>query len=94
MSGGVRVHYDRGTTVFVTGDKAEVRRRLAVCGDPSPIWVKRRDAWATSVSVAARLLDQLEGRNVSVPIEDVQQVEFDLTETVPANHDLTPEGLW
>ena len=29
-----------------------------------------------------------------VPIEDANQVELDLSETVPANHDITPETLW
>ena len=94
MSDQIRLQYDRGTTVFVTGPKNEVRRRLAVCGDTSPIWVNRREAWATSTAAAAVLLAQLEGREIPVPIEDTQQHELDLAETVPANHDLTPETLW
>ena len=92
---GFRVTFDdAGSTAFVAGPKHEARRRLAVCGDPSPIWVRRREAWATSVPAASRLLDQLEGRNVVVPIEDARQWELDLSELGPANVPLAQGGLW
>lgn len=87
-----RVQFE-GNTAFVHGDKAEVRRRIEICGDHGPIWVRRREAWATSPEVANRVLDQLEGR-VEVPIDDADQMEIGHAETVPASHDLTPEGLW
>lgn len=89
-----RVTFDTGSTAFVYGPKAEARRRLAVCGDQSPIWVQRREAWATSVAAASLLLDQLEGRNVAVPIEDAAQTELDLTDTQPANHEVRQGVLW
>lgn len=81
-------------TAFVHGPKTEARRRLAVCGDLSPIWVKRREAWATSTVAANRLVDQLEGHNITVPLEDARQVEFDLTETEPANTPVAQGVLW
>lgn len=84
-----------GTTAFVTGPKNEARRRLAVCGDPSPVWVSRRGAWATSTAAANRLLDQLEARNLSVPVDDARQAALDLSETVPANVPPERQGaLW
>lgn len=89
-----RVTFDRGTA-FVAGPKAEARRRLAVCGDVSPIWVARREAWATSPAAANRLLDQLEGRHLTVPVEDAAQVALDLSETQPANVPPERQGaLW
>jgi hypothetical protein len=88
----MRVAFDRGTA-FIYGPKAEVRRRIEVCGDHGPIWVKQREAWATSPTVANRVLDQLEGR-VVVPIDDSDQDEIVFTESVPGNHDTTPAGLW
>lgn len=88
-----RVEFD-AATAFISGPKAEARRRLAACGDQSPVWVARREAWATSTTVAQRLLDQLEGRNVAATIEDTAQSELDLTETVPANALPSQQGLW
>jgi len=75
----MRVIFDRDTA-FIVGDKAEVRRRIAACGDHGPIWVPRRGAWATSPAVANRVLDQLEGRQ-PVVVDDTAQAELDLTET-------------
>lgn len=89
-----RVEFDRGTA-FVTGSKTEARRRLAACGDRSPLWVQRRDAWATSPAAARRLIDQLEARNIGVTIDDVAQGALDLTATTAANVlPDRPEGLW
>ena len=87
-----RVIFDRDTA-FIVGDKAEVRRRIAACGDHAPIWVRRRGAWATSPAVANRVLDQIEGRR-PVVVEDADQAALDLTETVPANHELRQGVLW
>ncbi|QIX27510.1 hypothetical protein ncot_13495 [Nocardioides sp. JQ2195] len=83
-----RVIFDH-QTAYLIGPKNEARRRLAVCGDSSPVWSKLRDAWATSTDVGNRVLDQLEGRNVFVPVEHHDQEELDLTETEPANVDRT-----
>lgn len=89
-----RVEFDRGTA-FVTGPKAEARRRIAACGDTEPIWTQRRSAWATSTSTASRVLDQLEARRVAVVVENADQACLDLTETVPANTlSMRQEGLW
>lgn len=87
-----RVQFDHGTA-FVHGPKDEARRRIAACGDAGPIWVKRRDAWATSTQVGNRVLDQIEGRQ-SVVITDSAQPAMEFTETVPANEDARQEGLW
>ena len=89
----VRVFFDRNSA-FISGPKAEIRRRIAACGDHSPIWTRHREAWATSPAVANRVLDQLEGRSVPVPVDDVDQREIQFAETVRANHDLTQESLW
>lgn len=87
-----RITFDHDTA-FVAGPKVEARRRIAVCGDSSPIWVSRRDAWATSPTVANRVLDQIEGRPVAV--EDVDQCELNLTDTTPANVPPVRQGvLW
>lgn len=88
-----RVEFDRATA-FVTGPKADARRRIAACGDPDPIWTKRRDAWATAPAIASRVVDQLEARRIPVIVDHADQATFDLTETVPANQPLTQEGLW
>lgn len=88
-----RVEYDRNTA-FVQGPPTEARRRIAACGDPAPIWVRRRSAWATSPAVASRVLDQLRGRNVAALVNDTAQNELDLTETVPATHVDMQESLW
>lgn len=86
MTSTIQVHFDRGTTAFVTGPKNEIRRRLAVCGDKAPVWVRRRDAWATSTAVASRLLEQLSGRPIDVP---------DPTPAPkPARPPREQEGLW
>lgn len=88
---GWRVSFDRGTA-FVVGPKTEARRRIAACGDSSPTWVRRRNAWATSPAVANRVVDQLDGR-LPVMLEDVAQTELDLTATSPANV-RAQESLW
>lgn len=89
-----RIEFDRATA-FVTGPKAEARRRLAACGEPEPIWVQRRGAWATSPSIASRVIDQLEARRIPVHVDNVDQVSLDLTETTPANApSKRQEGLW
>lgn len=87
------VRYDHGTA-FVRGPKAEARRRIAACGDPNPIWVKRREAWATSPAVAHKVMGQLEAWGATVPVEDAQQGELTFTETVPANHTIRQQALW
>lgn len=68
-----RVEYDQDTAWIVGPSKAEARRRIAACGDASPIWTARRGAWATSTEVANRVLDQLEGRHIGVVVEDTAQ---------------------
>lgn len=83
--------FDAGTA-FIVGPKAEARRRIAACGDRWPVWVARRNAWATSPAVANRVLDQLEARNVIARVEDSGQASLDLTETGPAND--IPASLW
>lgn len=90
-----RVTFDR-STVFVSGPKVEARRRLAACGDASPIWVRRRNAWATSLSAANRLVDQLEARRIAIIVENEDQAALDLSDTVPANVAATrrQEPLW
>lgn len=92
-----RVTFDHATA-FVAGPKTEARRRLAVCGDAAPIWVNRRDAWATSTRTANRLLDQLEARNITAVIEDHQQTRLDVDhpdiETEPATLPNAQGGLW
>jgi hypothetical protein len=90
-----RVEFDRATA-FVGGPKADARRRVAACGDADPIWVQRRGAWATSPSIASRVVDQLEARRIPVVVDHADQVCFDLSETVPANMPPTvpQEGLW
>lgn len=89
-----RVAFD-ASTAFIAGPKAEARRRITACGDSSPIWVARRNAWATSTPVARRVLVQLEARNLTVPVEDAAQVELDLTDTGPANVPPERQGaLW
>lgn len=93
MTTSFRVLFDHGTA-FVVGPKAEARRRIAACGDAAPIWVRRREAWATSPAVASRVLDQLEGRQIPTVVENSDQAELTFSESVPANSDLTPEGLW
>jgi hypothetical protein len=88
---GWRVTFDRGTA-FIEGPKTEARRRIAACGDHGPAWVSRRNAWATSPDIANRVIDQLDGRQ-PVVLEDVAQVELDLTATGLAN--IRPqESLW
>lgn len=87
-----KVHFDHNTA-FIIGPKVEARRRIAACGDSSPIWVRRREAWATSTTVANRVLDQLEGK--PVVIEDVDQPGLDITDTSPANVPPIRQGvLW
>ena len=78
-----RVEFDRGTA-FLHGPRAEARCRIAACGDTDPIWIRRRQAWATSPAVANRVLDQLEGRQ-PVVVENTDQTELTFTETEPAN---------
>ncbi len=46
--------------------------------------MNRRSAWATSPTVANRVLDQIEGRQ-PVAISDVDQTELNITDTEPAN---------
>ena len=88
------VEFDHGTA-FITGPKAEARRRIEACGDHGPIWTHRRGAWATSPSTASRVIDQLEARRVAVTIEHADQVCLDLSETTPANQpSLRQESLW
>ena len=88
------VVFDRGTA-FVAGPKTEARRRIAACGDHSPIWIGHRSAWATSPEAANRVLDQLEARNVTVSVDDVRQPRLDLTETGPASVAPERQGeLW
>lgn len=67
-----RVEFDR-ESAFVVGPKVEARRRLAVCGDTSPVWVGRRSAWATSTHAANRLLDQLESKHIRAVVENRDQ---------------------
>lgn len=86
------VTFDRGTA-FVEGPKTEARRRLAACGDTSPIWTGRRNAWATSAAAANRLIEQLEARNVQAVVEDTAQGGLTFTESHAAN-DLPDGGLW
>lgn len=78
------MEYDR-ETAWIIGPKAEARRRIAACGDSSPIWTARRSAWATSAPIAHRVLDQLEARGVSVVVDHADQAALDLTATGPAN---------
>lgn len=90
----VRITFD-ANTAFISGPKSEIRRRLAACGDPSPFWVPRRQAWATSIATANAVLGQLEARRIAVLIEHADQAEIGWTETVPAN--VAPErqgALW
>jgi hypothetical protein len=68
-----------GQTAFIEGPKSEARRRLAVCGDPRPTWVKRRSAWATSPAAARQVLDQLDARRIPYTVEDTAQAGLDLT---------------
>ena len=94
MTAPWRVTFDN-RTAFVAGPKADARRRLTVCGDHSPTWVSRRDAWATSPATARRLLDQLDARNITVSIDDEAQVALDLSDTEPANvPSRRQESLW
>jgi hypothetical protein len=72
-----QVTFDHGTA-FITGPKAESRRRIAACGDHAPTWVGRMAAWATSPAVANRVLDQLEARRMPVTVEDTAQAALDL----------------
>jgi hypothetical protein len=88
-----RVTYDRGTA-FVHGPKTEARRRIAACGDRSPIWTRHREAWATSPAVASLVLDQLEARNIPAGVDHADQSMIQFAGTLPANHDTTPEQLW
>lgn len=89
-----RIEFDRATA-FIVGPKAEARRRVAACGESDPIWVQRRGAWATSPSIASRVIDQLEARRIPVHVDNADQVSLDLTETVPANTpSMRQEGLW
>ncbi len=95
---GWRVTFD-AHTAFVAGPKTEARRRLAVCGDDAPIWVNRRDAWATSTKAANRLLDQLEARNIGAVVEDHGQGRLSVEElhTEPSHLPApvpTQGGLW
>jgi hypothetical protein len=93
VSAAWRVTFDR-STAFVVGPKAEARRRIAACGDHSPMWVARRSAWATSPAVASRVLDQLEARRVTVTVEHADQVELDLTKIAESGLDdlALPDG--
>lgn len=88
-----RISFDRATC-FVSGDKAEARRRIAACGDASPMWVERRRAWATSASVGNAVASQLEARRIPVVVENADQGALDLTETVPANLPPAQGGLF
>jgi len=92
-----RVTYDR-STAFVTGPKAEARRRIAACGDSAPQWIARRGAWATSPAVANAVLGQLEARRLTVVIEHTDQVGIDLaalgTEPVNSPPRLRQGALW
>ena len=87
------VTFDRGTA-FVEGPKTETRRRLAACGDTSPIWTGRRKGWATSTAAANKLIEQLEARNVQTIVEDTAQGGLDLSATEPANMISEQGGLW
>lgn len=89
-----RITIDRGSA-FVEGPKGEARRRITACGDMSPLWVQRRDAWATSPAVASRLLDQLDARRIRYTVEDSAQLGLDISDTQPANDLLPRQGaLW
>jgi hypothetical protein len=73
----IRVVFDAGSA-FIEGRKAEIRRRIAACGDRSPLWVQRRQGWATSPEVARRVLDQLDARRIPYQVEDTAQTGLDL----------------
>jgi hypothetical protein len=89
-----RVTFDHASA-FVAGPKAEARRRIAAAGDAGPMWVARRNAWATSTAVAVGVLGQLEARRVTVQVEHADQAELDLTRTEPANRPPErQEALW
>ena len=88
-----RVTFDRGTA-FITGPKAEARRRIAACGDHSPVWVARRGAWATGPAVASRVLDQLEARRITATVDNADQTELTLSDTEPANLPPAQTALW
>lgn len=92
MSTPWRVTFDHATA-FVEGPKAEALRRLIVCGDPWPTWIQRRQAWATSVKAANRLLDQIDGRQ-DFTLEDTDQTTLTFTDTVPASPGVAQGGLW
>lgn len=86
------IAYDGGTA-FVAGPKAEARRRIAAAGDPSPLWVARRNAWATSTAAATAVLNQLDARNIPATVEDTAQAAITLDDTQAANA-LPEGGLW
>lgn len=90
-----RISYDRGTA-FISGPKAEARRRIAACGDRGPLWVGRRTAWATSREVANGVLSQLEAHRVDVVLEHADQAAIDFSDTEPANRlpEQRQEALW
>lgn len=78
MSAGWTVTFDAGTA-FVVGPKSDARRRLAACGDRSPLWVPRRQAWATTPAAARAVLDQLDARRIAYTVTDAQQLGIPLT---------------
>ncbi|MBO0844567.1 MAG: hypothetical protein J2P22_04030 [Nocardioides sp.] len=67
-----------GKTAFVEGPRGSVRTRIVKAGDPSPVWVKRRDAWATSTEVARKVADVLDRFKVPYRIEDTAQLGLGL----------------
>ena len=75
-----------GGTAFIAGPKTDARRRIAACGDRSPLWVPRRAAWATSPAVARRVLDQLDARRIPYTLEDTAQAGLDLTVDLTLNY--------
>jgi hypothetical protein len=97
MSARWSFNFDGGTA-FVAGPKAEARRRLHVCGDKSPTWIKRLDGWAISPATARTVLHQLHARWIANTVEDTAQSVLDLTVDLtldfPAPGEPEPTPQW